>query len=291
MKSEATQLDLLSGSALRDAPSFRNDRELMMLPFFTLGKTPRHTATESRWVEEGGVEFYIRNSPGEDGLPTMWDQDILIYIETLIVQAMNRGEPTSPRVRFHIHDCLQAIRRRPGGTEYRLFHQSLKRLKGTTVFTNVTSGDAVEDGGFGWIQGFRLGRQRNASGKEVATYCEVTLCDWLYTAIVKDKRVLALDPEYFQLDSGLERKLYQIIRGHIGSKTSWRIGLDRLHVKTGSTSPRKRFHYEIRQMVERDPFPAWSLCLTHDGRLNGLALPGQEPIKSGKPVFLLATRR
>jgi plasmid replication initiation protein len=283
---KTSQLDLLDGSSLKDATSFRNDRQLMMLPFFTLGRKPIHEGQEHRW-SEGGSDFFIRNSPGEDGLPTMFDLDILIHTITQIVQGMNRGEPVSPRVKFHVHDCLSSIGRGTGGREYALFLQSMKRLKGTTVFTNVTSGTMIEDGGFGWFQSYKIIRRKLPSGKEVMAYCEVVICDWLFNAVVVEKRVLSMDPAYFALESGLERKVYQIIRAHLGQKTTWGIGLDRLHVKTGSSSPKKRFTYEMRQMVERDPFPEWALYLSTDGRI-----PTEAPAPgSRRPLHLVVYRR
>lgn len=287
---KSTQLDLLEGHPLKDSPSFRNDRQLMMLPFFTLGRKPVHEGQEHRW-REGDADLFIRNSPGEDGLPTMFDLDILIGVITIIVQAMNRNEPVTPRVSFHVHDMLTSIGRGTGGREYALFLASLKRLKGTTVFTNVTAGDQIEDGGFGWLQSFKIAKRRLPSGKEVMQKCEVVICDWLFNAIVVEKRVLSMDPDYFALESGLERKVYQIIRAHLGNKTFWHIGLDRLHEKTGSSSQKKRFNYEMRQMIERDPFPEWALYLSEDGRMP-VAIPKDGPkLATRRPLFLVVHRR
>ena len=285
----AVQEDLFQGQPLKEATSFRSDREIMSNPFFTLGKHPRRTGWERRWVDEEGQQVFIRNSPGEDGCPTMWDQDILSYLQTLITTRINQGEPVSKRIQFNVHDCLIAIRRGIGGTEYRGFHASLKRLKGTTVFTNITSGDVIRDGGFGWLQTFDILRDKT-SGKMLA--CEIELCDWVFNAMVREQRYLQFDAEYFSLESGLERKLYQIIRRHLGNFSGWHIALDKLYVKTGSESEQKRFNYEIRQVVERDAFPLWSLQLSTDSRgpqFGGTVVPPKPNRRV--PVYLYVYKR
>ena len=285
----AVQEDLFQGHALKDTTSFRSDREIMSNPFFTLCKHPRKAGWEKRWIDDDGQEVFIRNSPGEDGCPTMWDQDILSYLQTLIAQRMNRNEPVSKRIQFSVHDCLTAIRRGCGGTEYRGFHQSLKRLKGTTVFTNITSGDIIRDGGFGWLQSFDILREKK-TGKMLA--CEIELCDWVFNAMVREQRYLQFDADYFALESGLERKVFQIIRRHIGNFHGWHVSLEKLYVKTGSESEQKRFNYEIRQLVERDPFPLWALQLSTDprGPQFGGSVVAPAPNRRA-PVYLYVYRR
>src|SRR4051812_49607259 len=63
---------------------------------------------------------------------------------------------------------------------------------------------------------------------------EVTLNDWMFRAIVKDRRVLTTNPRYFGLTMGLERRLYELARKHLGQQPIWQIGLPRLAEKCGS---------------------------------------------------------
>jgi plasmid replication initiation protein len=292
MSSKALQSDLFYGDPLRDATSFRNDGALMALPFFTPGRTPVHEGIERSWVESDNRKYFIRNSPGEDGLPTIFDLDILCYLVTLLVTRLNRGDPVYPRISFTINDCLHSIRRGNGGREYDLFLQSLKRLKGTTVYTNVTSADLIEDSGWSWLQSFSLRKRTNSAGRDQMVACEVVICDWLFNAVVKEGRSLQLDADYFDLQGGLERRLYLIIRKHIGNKSSWWIGLDKLYVKTGSNSEFKRFAFEMRKMVEQNPFPAWDLKLSTDSRAPNMGGTVETPVKGRRtPLFLYVYRR
>jgi plasmid replication initiation protein len=56
---------------------------------------------------------------------------------------------------------------------------------------------------------------------------EVKLSDWLYNAIVNFE-VLTLHRDYFRLDGGLERRVYELCRKHCGHQTTWSIGLELL---------------------------------------------------------------
>ena len=64
--------------------------------------------------------------------------------------------------------------------------------------------------------------------------CEITLNDWMFRAIVKDRRVLTIDNGYFRLTMGLKRRLYELARKHCGHQERWVIALPRLIEKCGS---------------------------------------------------------
>ena len=70
--------------------------------------------------------------------------------------------------------------------------------------------------------------------------------------------------DYFHLRKPLERRVYEIARKHCGRQAEWRIGLETLLKKTGSTSPRRVFRKMIRDMVAEDGLPDYALSLTDD---------------------------
>ncbi len=72
---------------------------------------------------------------------------------------------------------------------------------------------------------------------------EITLSEWLYNAI-KGKDVLTISRDYFRLRKGLERRLYELARKHCGRQPKWKISLELLRKKTGSTAPLKKIPYE-----------------------------------------------
>ena len=110
----------------------------------------------------------------------------------------------------------------------------------------------------------------------------VTLSDWIYRSVLS-KSVLTLSRDYFFLRKPLERRVYEIARKHCGRQAEWRIGLDTLLKKTGSTSPRRVFRKMIRDIAEEDGLPDYTLLFGSDdiltvrarGRLP--AVEGEEP--------------
>ena len=90
-----------------------------------------------------------------------------------------------------------------GKRAYELFLDALVRLRSTSIKTTIRAGDQVERRGFGWIETWRVIEHK---GRMAAV--EVTLNDWMFRAVAQDRRVLTINPEYFRLTKGLERRLY-----------------------------------------------------------------------------------
>ena len=274
------QIELFVAQQL-EAPSLRDDIDIMSLPFFSIEKTPRHDPIEfERTV--GDRRQYIRVSPGEYGLATIWDNDIILYLRTQIIEALNRNRDVSKRVSFHIHDCLVATGRRTGGREYELFKEALTRLKTTTVLTNISTSDEIADEGFGWLESFKIKRRRTAAGTDVMASCEVVVSDWLFGLFINSRRALAIDSAYFDLQGGLERKLYGILRKHLGQQSMWQIGTDTLKDLCGVRRDMRRFTYDLKKIVERG-LPGFDLEITHEPR--GLKLVA--PPRTSKRTYLI----
>ena len=85
----------------------------------------------------------------------------------------------------------------------------------------------------------------------------VTLSDWIYRSVLS-RSVLTLHRDYFRLRKPLERRVYEIARKHCGRQAEWRIGLETLLKKTGSTSPRRVFRKMIRDIAEEDGLPDYT---------------------------------
>ena len=102
------QIDLFVES-LVSAP-LRDDRATMEFPFFALQKRPLLTPI---LYQDGNVS--IRISPGERGIASIWDKDVLIYLSSLINAKIERGEEVSRTVRIAAYDMLRVT----GGTPAR----------------------------------------------------------------------------------------------------------------------------------------------------------------------------
>ena len=47
--------------------------------------------------------------------------------------------------------------------------------------------------------------------------------------------MLTITRDYFELESGIARRLYELARKHVGAQPQWRIGLDKLAAKVGTS--------------------------------------------------------
>lgn len=92
---------------------------------------------------EDGHGNWIAFEPSWRGLPTIFDQDVLIYGTSKIMAALNRGADPGPRVHLTATDLLEFTNRRKGGSQYRLLEEAIMRVTGLRIVTNIRS-DGLE---------------------------------------------------------------------------------------------------------------------------------------------------
>jgi plasmid replication initiation protein len=254
----AGQIDLFVESLV--AAPLRDDRATMEFPFFALQKRPLLVPL---LYQDGNVS--IRISPGERGIATIWDKDVLIYLSSLINAKIERGEEVSRTVRIAAYDLLRVTRRHTGKNGYQEIYDALFRLRSTTITTDIQSGGERETRGFGWIDSFRILTRENKAGNRVMQGLEITLNDWTFRALVKDRRVLAINPAYFDLTGGLERRLYEIARKHVGRQAEWKVSLLLLAKKCGTMQRNlRRFKFDLKELAALDRLPDYQLFLVND---------------------------
>ena len=201
--------------------------------------TPRRYEHKGNWMEI---------KPGADGLATIFDRDILVFCISQLIAGMNAGREPSRVVRFQGVELLTATNRMTTGRGYTLLRGALERLAGTRISTNILTGDKEITRGFGLIDSYEIVREtRDGRMQEI----EVELSDWVYQA-VRAKEVLTLSRDYFRLRKPIERRLYELARKHCGRKAEWRIGLELLRKKCGSTSKLWEFKRLIRKVIDDD---------------------------------------
>ena len=233
----------------------KDDMASMEHPLFTLATRPDRRILR---YEHGPASIEV--TPSVKGLATIHDKDVLIYCVSQLVAALNEGRPTGPVLQLTAHDLLVATNRETSGDGYRRLREALERLSGTRIVTNIATGGVEWTRGFGLIDAWEILR-KSRNGRMI--HVTVTLSDWMYRSVVS-KSVLTLHRDYFHLRKPLERRVYEIARKHCGRQAEWRIGLETLLKKTGSTSPRRVFRKMIRDMVAEDGLPDYALSLTDD---------------------------
>lgn len=233
----------------------KTDMGSMEHPMFSLATRPDLRVLR---YERGGVTVEV--TPSVRGLATLHDKDILIYCISQLVAALNAGREIKRRLELTAHDLLLATCRETSGDGYRRLTQAFERLAGTRITTNIVTGEEETTRGFGLIEEWEVVR-RTKGGRMVRV--SVTLSEWLFRA-VQARSVLTLSRDYFHLRKPLERRVYELARKHCGRQPEWRVSLEVLHQKSGSTSPRRVFRRMVRDMIAADSLPDYSLTEAPD---------------------------
>ena len=182
------------------------------------------------------------------------------YCASHLRAAINRGETPSRTVRFTAYDFFSSTHRKTDGDTYQRFRSGLERLSGTRIQTNIKTGGLTIEEGFGLIDAWRAVKE-DASGRVIAA--EVRVSDWFYHAIVAND-LLTINRDYFRLRKPMERRLYEIARKHCGDGPAFKIGLDKLHKKMGTTAPLRKFRFSVREIERDNRLPDYAIAFADD---------------------------
>ena len=229
-------------------------------PLFSLSVKKDMAAFE---YQQGNVKVKITPA-AEEGRANVFDRDILIYVLSQLMAAKNEGQEIGRRVQISAHDLLKATNRHTTGQAYATLRRALTRLQFTQIETNIHDHGVGEWRSISFITDARIVKE-DSTGRLLSV--ELEMGDWLVKAI-ENKNVLTLHKAYFQLRKPLERRLYELARKHCGKQDVWRIGLDKLQHKTGSTSTTKEFKRLVKAICKADEeqghMPDYRFRLLHD---------------------------
>lgn len=232
----------------------KDDIASMSHPIFSLSKKK-----DMRNLEYKNGDLSVEIKPNTDGLPTIFDKDILLYCGSQLMAAINKGQTPPKTLRVSSHDLLVATNRTKDGRSYTRLKNALDRLRGVTIKTNIKTGKREITSAFGLIEKYEI--IESSRVKDRMLRLEITLSDWFYNSII-GKEVLTINRDYFRLGKPLERRLYEISRKHCGRSTEWSIGLEKLKEKTGSTSSIVKFRFFLKEQVKLDHLPDYSIFLS-----------------------------
>ena len=281
--SERGQLELFHALPGDLAP--RDAQDLMAYPFFSLSKSHRSAPID---FAAGDVTIRVEAVP-DHGMATIWDADILIWAASQIVEARDKGLRTSRLMAATPYEILTFVGRGVSARDYQRLKAALDRLQTTTVVTSIRQPAEGRRHRFSWINEW----QERTDHRGRPAGIEMIVPDWFFRAVHDDALVLTIDRAYFGLTGGLDRWLYRLVRKHGGrQRAGWRFDFRHLHQKSGSLSPFKRFAYELRDIIRRQPLPGYALFI--EVEISGRVLLAFEPTqpcgKSVDGIVLSGTR-
>lgn len=256
------QGDLFEVAVLVHDWPVKDDVSSMEYPIFSLSK---NKDTRIRTYSRGGKTLKV--IPSALGAATVFDKDILLYCLSQIVKANEAGMKVGRRLKIAVHPFLVGTRRSTGGAAYERVLDMCRRLKGTTIETNVKTNEREQVEGFGLIEDYKV-TQYTKNGKG-ALELELTIADWLYRAAIASD-ILTLNPNYFSLGQAMERRLYELGRKHCGQQPWFVIGLPLLQEKAGSTQSASHFRTELKDIIKLNRLPDYRLALDESTKPNQL---------------------
>jgi plasmid replication initiation protein len=255
-------------------PPLRDNRDAMDFPFLSLQKKRTKPIEFSRSGVQISVAADVRAS-----IATIWDWDLIIFAASHLNDAIEAGLKPSPRVRFVPHDALKQMGRGTGGKDYKELAQSIRRLRLTTVITNIREDDdAGEERPFSWLSSYAIPKRYSRTAMtpdnhdgtpDPARPWEIELPPWLFNSIMRRKEILAVHPDYFQLTGGLERWLYRLARKAVPDKAqvaAINFRMETLHERSGTTRALKKFAFDLRKIAEAEPLPEYSMSIRREGK-------------------------
>jgi len=233
----------------------KDDMASMEHPMFTLATRP-DMRTIFYEYKGNTVEIF----PSRFGLATIHDKDILIYCVSQLIAKLNREEPVSRNVYLKAYDLLVWSNRQISGDGYTRLIAALDRLAGTRIKTNIQAdGEEIKES-FGLINSYKVVREKDTG---VMSEIKIQLSDWLFM-MVQGKSVLTLHRDYFRLRKPLERRIYEIVRKHCGHQPRWKVSVEILYKKSGSSGNIRLFRQTLRELEANNHLPDYLIELADD---------------------------
>lgn len=237
--------------------SLRDFTEMMENPFLALSKNRKNPIIYES--PDGTRKIKVTRHTGHF-LASIYDWDIIIFVEGKIQKILNESSDIPPRtIIFPVHEMLKTLRKHNGKKEENDLKKSLARLKLTGIETTLRNEDNKYDAGFGFIDNWKyVERKNNRDVRQI----QITLSQWLYDGICSQGALLKVSPSYFSIKSSIKRFLYRTARKHAGNnENGWDFSIEELYDKSGSEREFKKFKSDLRSAVLDNNIPDYSMEL------------------------------
>ncbi|WP_374294915.1 replication initiator protein A [Sphingomonas sp.] len=248
-----------------DSPLYgdvQGERTVAEFPFFALTKKAQMTPM----IFESG-DARIEINPSKTGVATIYDKEILLYIASLMAARMEQGEQVERVMSFTANDLFRVTGTNASARSYTSLKASLNRLQGTQIITNIETGGEGSDSAFSWLLKADIKYTKLPSGERRVKRVEVMVCDWLYRAILTDRRIAAYHLDFFKLGP-IERRLYELAKFNcIDDEAGFTIDLEALATRVGCATDKRGLEYlkkQLRDVADKQPLPEYTVMLDEE---------------------------
>lgn len=236
--------------------SFRNETIFMEHPIFSL----KNKDLKDKFYEKKSTAISIRST--SVGLATIFDKDVWIYAISKMHEAIKKEQEIDRVIYFTAYDFFKTTNRANGGRAYKDLEESLKRLSETRITTNIKYENKNKQQemitGVGLIDSYTFVQEKKGTMK--VGLIEVVIPKWLFNSI-ENSNVLKISPDYFRIRKAIDRRIYELARKHCGNQYSFSIYLNNLFLKSGSSSNKAKFKFNLKELSEKNDLPDYEIFL------------------------------
>ncbi len=222
-----------------DLTRYRNERNLMLFPFCSTAKAKRVKGI--RYVSADGRRWLEVTANHDYGMAKIWDFDILRFALSKAGEIALRIGYFPNAVEFSGYECLKALNRSDQGKNYRWFRDAISRLcltgykgnifreneKTTEIFTLIQASYEDETG--------RIERVRLVFNERIME------------SIKLFKGLLAINSDIINEESGIKKRLLELVAVSKGKDRSWTVGIERLQALCAHEGTLKEFKRQLKE--------------------------------------------
>jgi Replication initiator protein A len=202
---------------------YRNERNLMLFPFCSTSKRKRLKSIEYR--SSDGKRWLQVTANYNFGMAKIWDFDILRFALSKAgeIKKLTNYFPSS--IEFSVYECLKALKRDPeSGKNIIWFREAIKRLASTTYIGNIFRDDTRIETGFTLLRYEYFAKDSNGGWDRV----RITLDERIIESACYKNGLLAIDSNVIKEESGIKKRLLELVKVSKGEGKEWVVGLQRL---------------------------------------------------------------
>ncbi|MHA6346930.1 replication initiator protein A [Roseivivax sp. CAU 1761] len=259
-------MSLFGADAATDNPNqdldVGNNPILMVHKFFALSEKEVDFLTT---VPHGNAHVSLRvEGRSKYGPATQNDKPFLMFLLTKMAEMKARGEDFRT-VKVTSSEYHKKLGIRSSGRVYKQVRRTIDRLAHTWVYAGVDIEGNGGFGGFNWISKYNVAyttRMIAGKPKQCMTSFTIQPCDWLVNAVSRGSQIIEYDKAYFDLESQLMQRIYEVVRTDT-DREMFRIRMLDLMELTGAETETKTFKKNLKRQILGDGGKAPTLLPRH----------------------------
>jgi hypothetical protein len=222
-----------------DLTRYRNERNLMLFPFCSTARAKRVKGI--RYVSADGKRWLEVTANHDYGMAKIWDFDILRFALSKAGEVALKTGYFPNIVEFSGYECLKALNRSDQGKNYRWFRDAISRLCLTGYKGNIFRENEKTTEIFTLIQA----AYEDETGK--IERVRLVFNERIMESIRLFKGLLAINSDVINEESGIKKRLLELVAVSKGKDRSWAVGIERLQALCAHEGTLKEFKRQLKE--------------------------------------------